>query len=177
MEHRKGIFLIIGLLFAMITHAQTVLTTEQVMTPIYSRAKAENKNVLLIYHASWCGWCRKMDASLLDKSVRSLIDRNYVTAHLTVQETPDKKALENPGAQLLYEKHGGQVTKSLPYWLVLDKDGNVLANSQYVPGKNSGCPASEEEVKYFITVLSKTSTLTAEELGVVAKRFRQNETK
>ena len=27
-------------------------------------AAKENKNVFIMFHASWCGWCRKMEASL-----------------------------------------------------------------------------------------------------------------
>jgi hypothetical protein len=75
----------------------------------------------------------------------------------------------------LFEKHGGEKTKSLPYWLILDAAGNVLATSEYKPGKNTGCPANEAEVAYFISVLKKTSSLTDEQLGIVEKRFRLNE--
>lgn len=115
-----------------------------------------------------------MDTSLQDRNVRPLIDKNYVTAHLTVYESKDKKDLENPGALSFLSSHGG-ADKGIPYWLVLDKDGKVLANAEYAPGKNSGCPASEAEVAYFIGVLRKTSSLNEAELKAVQKRFRQNE--
>lgn len=174
---KKSWLIALLLIIVSSAYAQRVLTAEEVLTPAYAQAKKEKKNVLLMYHASWCGWCRKMDSSLLSKDVRPLIDKFYVTAHLTVHESETKKGLENPGAQALYDKHGGEALKSLPYWLILDEDGNVLANSQYQPGKNTGCPATEAEVAYFISVLRKTSSLTDQQLGVVEKRFRQNEYK
>ena len=151
-----------------------VASAEEVLKRAYTQAAGENKNVLLIFHASWCGWCHKMDTSLNDKMVKPLVDKNYVTAHLTVYESKDKKDLENPGALEFLAKQGG-ADEGIPYWLVLDKKGTVLATSEFEPGRNSGCPASEKEVAYFIGVLKKTSSLKEEELKVIAKRFRMNE--
>lgn len=173
---RISLFLLI-LLFKLVAFAQpkqTVPTTDAVLQPALSKAKATGKNVMLIFHASWCGWCRKMDASLNDSSIKPLVDKNYEIVHLTVYESPPKKHLENEGALAFLKKHGGD-EKGLPYWYILDGNGNVLANAEISPGKNSGCPASEEEVAYFISVLKRTASLTAEELDMVRKRFRQNE--
>jgi thioredoxin-related protein len=163
------------LLVALSSYAQNkVPSAEEVLKPVYAQAAKENKKVLLLFHASWCGWCHKMDSSLQDKNVKPLIDKNYVTAHLTVYESKDKIALENPGALQFLTKHGG-ADQGLPYWLVLDKEGKVIADSQYKPNENSGCPANEEEVAYFISVLKKTSSLNEKQLKIIEKRFRMNE--
>lgn len=151
-----------------------VASAEEVLKPVYAKAAKKNKNLLLIFHASWCGWCRKMDSSLADPAVKPLVDRYYEIAHLTVYESPNKKNLENPGALDLITKFGG-ADQGLPYWFVLDNKGNVLADSQYQPKKNTGCPASEVEVNYFISVLKKTSALKEPELNIIKKRFRKNE--
>jgi hypothetical protein len=99
-----------------------------------------------------------------------------------VYESKEKKKLENPGAlELLTKYHGND--DGIPYWLIFDKNGNILADSQIRPpganmdikGKNSGCPASEEEVKYFVMVLKKTSALNAQQLAQIEERFRKNE--
>lgn len=129
---------------------------------------------MVIFHASWCGWCHKMDTSLNDPSVKSFFDKNYVITHLTIDESPDKKILENPGAKALNEKWGGK-DQGIPFWVIMDKDGKVLADSQREPGKNVGCPATTEEVAHFINVLKKTSSITVEEIMAVEKRFRRNE--
>lgn len=147
---------------------------DEVLEAAYARASAGNKNVLLIFHASWCGWCRKMDSSLHDAAIKPAIDRSYEIAHLTVYESPTKKALENPGALDFLAKNNG-AEKGLPFWYVLDKTGVVLASSEMKTGQNSGCPATAEEVAHFIDVLKKTSSLKDAELEAVQKRFRRNE--
>ncbi len=149
-------------------------SADDILKPVYVKAAKENKKVLLIFHASWCGWCKKMDASLADSSVKNEINKSYEIAQLTVYESKDKTARENPGALQLLTKFGG-ADKGLPYWFVLDAGGNKLADSEYKPGNNTGCPASEEEVNYFIGVLQKTAKLSSEELEKIRKRFRKNE--
>src|SRR5215204_4743933 len=172
---RRFYLMMIGLVLLCTTaySQEKVPSADAILKPAYAKAAKQNKKLLVIFHASWCGWCRKMDSSLHDKTVQPLIDKNYETVHLTVYESPNKKALENPGALELLTKHGG-AEQGLPYWFVFDKDGNLLADSQYKPGENTGCPASEEEVAHFIKVLKKTTSLKEDELEVIRKRFRKN---
>ncbi len=60
-----------------------------------NQAKVENKNVFLIFHASWCGWCKKMEKNMDDPAVKPYFDANYVKTFITVQERAEKKNLEN----------------------------------------------------------------------------------
>lgn len=170
---KTGLLLIMFFVLHQSTGAQTS-TTDEVLKPVYAKAAKTNKKVLLIFHASWCGWCKKMDASLADPSIKAAIDKNFEIAHLTVYESATKKSLENPGALELLTKLGG-ADKGLPYWFVLDANGTRLADSQLKPNENTGCPSSEAEVAYFVSVLQKTATLTPEELEKVKMRFRKNE--
>ena len=141
-------------------------TAAVIMKAAYEKASKENKNVLLMFHASWCGWCKKMDKSL------------------TVQESKGKENLENPGAQEMMDAWDGK-QQGLPYWVILDKDGKLLFDSQIrkeqpdgnMKGSNIGCPANQEEVAYFIGLLRKTTALNDDELQIIEKRFRQNESK
>jgi len=73
--------------------------------------------------------------------------------------------------------------EGIPFWLIFDKDGHLLADSQIRPkgasfdtkGENIACPATEKEVTYFIEVLKKTSSIDEAEQTAVQRRFRQNE--
>jgi len=157
---------------------QSAKLTKDVLQQAYRQAAAENKNVFLMFHASWCGWCHKMDSSLNDKSIKEFFDKNYVITHLAVYESKDKKNLENPGALEFLTKYKGN-DLGIPYWIIIDKNGKWLADSQMRPegsdyniaGENVGCPASREEVNHFLKVLGKTSSLNASQLSAIEKKF------
>lgn len=171
---KKYFLIFLAIAFAITSKAQQTLTADAVLKEARAKAAKENKKVMVIFHASWCGWCHKMDTSLNDPSVKDYFDKNYVITHLTIDESPDKKNLENPGAAALNKKWGGE-NQGIPFWIIMDKDGNILADSQSEPGKNVGCPAKTEEVAFFIKVLKKTSTISDEEIAKVEERFRKNE--
>lgn len=153
--------------------AQTVPSCSEVLSDAYQQASRENKNVLLIFHASWCGWCHLMDTSLADPAVKPFFDKNYVITHLTVYESKGKEQLENPGALDFLAKHGGN-NQGIPFWIILDKKGVTLADSR-LNGTNTGCPAREEEVEHFISVLRKTSSISEAEVKTIRDRFRKND--
>ncbi len=164
-------------------HAQTTpAPANDVLKKAVTEAASQNKKVLLMFHASWCGWCHRMDSSLNDVSCKKLFDDNFVITHITVLESKGKENLENPGGLEMMLKYNGK-NQGLPYWIVLDKDQNLLFDSQVrttqpdgtVKGENVGCPASQKEVDHFISILKKTTRLTAPQLDIIAKRFRLNE--
>lgn len=142
----------------------------------------QNKKVLLIFHASWCGWCHKMNTSLNDIACKKFFDDNFVISHVTVFESKGKENLENPGGKEMMEKYNGK-DQGLPYWVVLDKNAKLLFDSQIrttqadgsVKGGNIGCPASQKEVDHFVEILKKTTPLSPPQLAIIAKRFRKNE--
>ena len=137
-----------------------------------------HKNIFIIFHASWCSWCHKMDNAMNDGALKSFFDNNYVIVHLTVDESKGKKDLENPGADELRKKyHGDQ--QGLPYWFILDANGNFLADallkdSSGQKAASVGCPAEKNEVDYFVQVLKKTSSLNQLQLALIQKRFLKN---
>ena len=71
-----------------------------------------------------------------DGSVKRYFDKNFVTTHLTIKESPNKKMQENPGAEELYYKYGGGDNQGIPYWLIFDKNGKPLADSRLKNGNN-----------------------------------------
>ncbi len=152
-----------------------------VVEQAYAKAGKEHKKVLLIFHASWCGWCRKMERSLDDPQCKQAFDDNYVVTYLDVLESKGKENLENPGSLDLLKQYKADKA-GLPFWLVLDADGKVLADARVrpagagpdEPGKNTGCPAQPNEVAYFIQVLKNTSAIDTARLSVIGKRFSEN---
>ena len=182
----KGLFLAVisSLLIPALVKAQPATdvpeSAENILKAAYKQAVMENKNVFIMFHASWCGWCHKMDNSMNDPVCKKFFEDNYVIRHLVVDESKDKIALENPGANEMRNKYYG-AGQGIPFWLVFDKEGKLLADSKIrkpsdgpEAGENAGCPASEEEVNYFVDVLKKTSKLSMEQEDIIRTRFRQN---
>ena len=163
-------------------HTQdTIPSAESILKDAYKQAAAENKNIFLIFHASWCGWCHKMENAMNDPSCKKSFTDNYVIVYLTVEESKDKKDLENPGGGALKTKLLGEKA-GLPFWVVMDKNGKVLADcykrkpgvKKDQPGENLGCPASEDEIALFTDILQRTSSLSDSKLETIAKRFKKN---
>ena len=176
----KYLFLAVFLLFAIdIVNAQEpAKSAEFILSDAYKQAAKEKKKVFVIFHASWCGWCHKMDDAMNDVSCKQLFAENYVICHLVVLESDKNKNLENPGAMDLLKKYHGD-KQGIPFWLVLNKEGKLLADSQIRPagasldtmGENIGCPAKKEEVDAFLKVLKSTSSLSDTQLATIGKRF------
>lgn len=137
----------------------------EVLATAYEKARAEKKTVFLIFHASWCGWCKKMDAFMELKEFKPIFDKHYVIVHLDVMEAPEKKNLENPGGMEVLKSLGGEES-GLPFFAILDPDGKVVVNSlREVDGKkndpkmNTGHPVAPEEVAWFMEMLKRSSKM------------------
>jgi thioredoxin-related protein len=186
---QKISFLLFSVIFSMAAVAQpnvspagteAVPSADDVIKEACKTAKKENKNVLVMFHASWCGWCHRMDTSLNDPVCRQFFYENYVIRHLVIDETPGNEKYENPGVYALRTKYHGD-GQGIPFWVILDKDGKLLADSKLRTagegadgGQNIGCPANPEEVDYFVELLKKTSRLNQDQLQIIATRFRKN---
>jgi thioredoxin-related protein len=137
------------------------------------KAKEENKKVFLIFHASWCGWCHRMDSIMNAPTCKPLFNKNYVIEHLDIMEVGEKKALENPGAIDLYNKYTGK-NDGIPFYLIMDGDGNVLQDSKIKStGANVGCPDKPEELACFREQLKATSTLSDGEIETIVGQFKR----
>jgi hypothetical protein len=157
------------------------LSADSILREARITALKEDKNIFIIFHASWCGWCHKMDSSMNDKCCKQFFQDNYVIRHLVVHESMNKKNLESPGARELLTKYSG-ADEGIPFWLIFGKNGQLLADSQIgqvgeahdKKGQNTGCPATPEEVSYFIRVLKITSRISEPDLFIIKKRFLEN---
>ena len=154
------------------------LPASEVIANAKATSVKENKKIFVIFHASWCVWCHRMDSAMNTPGIKSFFDKNFVITHLTVDESKDKKDLENPGANEMRTAWHGD-NQGIPYWVIMDKDGKVLADSRFMNaegkiGNSVGCSAQPEEVDYFLSVLSKTSKPSPHDLELIKQRFLKN---
>ncbi len=83
-------------------------------------AKAEKKKVFLYFHADWCGYCRKMDASTFkDNKVINYLTDNYVA--IKVNSDKEKKVANDYGVRGLptswFLKASSEKLSSIPGYI------------------------------------------------------------
>jgi len=148
-----------------LTYGQTSKPEEAsaVISTAVKKAAATGRSVFLIFHASWCGWCTRLDAVLEQPDIKVIIDQHYVVAHLDVLENKAKKALENPGGNEVMKEYGGE-NSGLPFYVFLGEEGTKLADSNALPkNQNIGYPASAEEIAAFAGLLKATAPRMSDE--------------
>jgi thioredoxin-related protein len=154
--------LTIGLLASlMLMAAETAPPASVVMDAARTAAAAQHKSIFLIFHASWCGWCKKLDQFIESPEIKPIIDKYFVQARLTVQEQGAKKSLNNPGGDEVMAQAGGKYN-SLPFFAFLNEEGDTIVNSVR-PGegnaavRNIGHPVQPQEVDWFLVMVKKAA--------------------
>ncbi len=153
--------------------AQTILSSA------IEKAQKSDKNILIIYHATWCGWCAKIDSFLEKPDIKKIFENNFVIVRLDVLERGDKvNSFENPGALQTLINYGGKKS-GLPFMVFLDKTGDKIADSNAMPeNQNIGYPGSEEEILAFVRVIKQTAPrITTMQLSHIVQSLKENSPK
>jgi thiol-disulfide isomerase/thioredoxin len=172
---RRALALVLPLALAATAAASDQPSADALLSSARATAKRQGKNVLVVFHASWCGWCKRLDAFLSDPKMKALVEKGLVVVHLDVQESEGKKSLENPGGNELLTSLNGA---GLPFYAILDKNGKPVIDSNAKPGdkrSNVGYPAAPEEIGHFLRMLEKGAPkLTASDRERVRYWLRAN---
>jgi thiol-disulfide isomerase/thioredoxin len=129
-------------------------TADQVLAPAKAKAAAGPKAIFLHFGASWCVWCKRLDAFLDRPDIKPVFEKYFVPVKLVVQENDKNKALENAGADVLLKQLGGP--SGLPYSAFLDAQGALIVNSK-LNGQNIGYPSQPVEIDWFIRMMKQAA--------------------
>ena len=154
-------------------------TAQQALDSAKAQAAARHRNVFLIFGASWCGWCKRLDRFIEAPTIQPIFARHFVIARIAVQERGDMASQNTPGGEALAAQFGSKGT-GLPFFAFLDEHGELIANSNRpVPGKpdgeNIGHPMAPEEVDHFMRMLRKAVPALSTADAQVVENYLRNQ--
>jgi thiol-disulfide isomerase/thioredoxin len=150
-------------------------SAQEMLAQATAQAASEHKQVMVVFGASWCGYCRLTDAFFTDRKIQPVIARYFVIVHFAVQEEKHPE-LNTPGAEKVYARLMGDAAGAvggLPTFLILSGKGELLVSSLRPTekdkiGENIGYPVAPEEIDWFMTMMHKSvPDLSAEEAGAM----------
>jgi thiol-disulfide isomerase/thioredoxin len=135
-----------------------------------AQAQASNRKLLLIFHASWCVYCRLFDMMLKDETAGAIVERHYAVLHLrALERTPEMKAQQLAGADEVFATYAPKGA-GLPYMAVLDGDAKMVADSIMTNGDNFGFPVTKQELDGFEAMMKAGAPdITPKELKTLRK--------
>ncbi|MCE1188306.1 MAG: thioredoxin family protein [Ignavibacteria bacterium] len=157
---QKSVYISLMFIFTLVLSAQTSKpeSAEVIVKSAVHQAKVENKSVMVIFHASWCKWCKRLEKAFDSPELHKIISDNFVITYVDVLERQGKiDSLENPGGRELMKKWAGEKA-GLPFCVFLSKTGMKITDSNQMPDKsNIGYPGSKDEIQLFVAMLKKAS--------------------
>jgi thioredoxin-related protein len=171
-------------LFGSVLLAQRPMPANQVFEDAKAQAAQQHNLIFLVFGASWCEPCHRMDAFLAAPETRQILGKYFVLAKLNVEEKAGKHPeFESPGGEDLALKLGGANAKGgvigVPFFLFLDATGEPIVNSRRPAegrpgGANIGYPAKPEEIDWFMTMLKRAvPSMTVDESRTIDEWLRR----
>jgi thioredoxin-related protein len=163
------------------TSDRDALTADRLLKEAEATAHSQQKNVLLMFSASWCGPCHMLQSFLVDPAIRPIFDRYFVRLVVIHGERPnDTRHQDTPGAdQLLDSLH--DTDTSLPLIVMLSSSGKLIVDSVrpvYGPRNihaNIGYPESPTGIDWFLEMLRQAApSLTSNESLTIQNWLRQH---
>ena len=149
-------------------HQAPYLEAEDLLKESLAVAKEEEKTVLLHFGAPWCGWCHKFEAWLALPEVEKALAKDFVLLKIDTDRAH--------GGKEMLQHYAKRDNTGIPWFVLLDAGGEVIATSDDASGQNIGCPATEEEIAHFRAILTKSAKrLTKDDIEKITALLKQKD--
>ncbi len=126
--------------------------------------KKQGKPVFVCFTAPWCVWCHRLTDYMVNDEVAPILGQAFVPTVIDVERMS--------GGQEVMTGIRLSADASLPYFAILDSEGDKMADSVSARG-NVGFPAEKHEISHFMNVLRKCSKkLSEKQLTVLEKKLK-----
>jgi thiol-disulfide isomerase/thioredoxin len=160
--HRKlsvVAILAFGAILAAPALAASPETADAMFAHAKAEARAEHKNVLMVFSASWCGPCKLYERFLEDPQMKPITEKAFVIQRIDVGEHTGTGHSDTPGGVALRSDLGAVQEPGFPFLVMTDEDGHPIINS-YRNGNTSGnvgYPALPAEIDWYLQMLKRAA--------------------
>jgi hypothetical protein len=140
------------------------LDASKLLAEALRQAKADNKRVIVQETATWCGPCWLL-SRFLEKHKQAW-ETDYILVKMDHRWT---------GAQEIMKGFRGDADGGIPWFAVLDAEGNVLVTSNGEDGNNIGYPSDESGQAHFRQMIETTAQrMTPEQIASLMDALRND---
>ena len=95
-----------------------------------ARAKTDNKQVMIVFGANWCGDCKMLDGEFKKPALKALLDANYVVVKVDVNRFNKNLDLVKPYGDVIKKGIPSIVIATPANQLVYATNGGELADAR-----------------------------------------------
>ena len=127
--------LVISIFLSFFAHADVPVYDESADAPTQvaqalAKAKTDNKQLMIVFGANWCGDCKMLDGEFKKPALKALLDKNYVIVKVDVNRFNKNLDVVKPYGEVIKKGIPSIVIATPMNQLVYATNGGELADAR-----------------------------------------------